>query len=105
MQGQDREVALCHPFSIQSSVTPFSSSFLQSTWRCYPGEASQESEFCVGLGEADVDVGGRNPFQNSGRLGEMEASNSSKHWAGSRAGKEKELFFSLTLPHHPKATT
>lgn len=44
-QGQGREGVLCYPFSIQISVTPFSSSFLQSTCRCYSGEAAQESEF------------------------------------------------------------
>lgn len=96
-QAQDREGALCLPSSI-------SSSFLQSCWSCHPGEASQELELCAGLGEADVDVGGKNPFQSSARR-EREASNSSKRWAASRAGKERELFFPLTPPHHPKATT
>lgn len=102
--GTGQRRSLCYPFSIQISVMSFSSSFLQSTCRCYSREAAQES-VCAELGEADVDVGGKSPLQNSGGLGEREASNCSKHWAGSRADKERELFFSLTPSHHPKATS
>lgn len=47
-QGQDREVALCHPFSIPNSSTPFSSSSLQSTSSCYPRKDSQEPELVPG---------------------------------------------------------
>lgn len=103
-QGQGREGVLCYPFSIQISVTPFSSSFLQSTCRCYSGEAAQESEF-VPSWEKQMWM-----WEVKALCRTLVGLEKGRHqiaptlgWKQSR--QRKGAFPSFTPSHHPKATS
>lgn len=86
---------LLHPNQCHALLQQLSAEHLQVLLR----GSCPRVRVCAELGEADVDVGGKSPLQNSGRLGEREASNCSN--TGLEAEQAKKGSFSFFHPFPP----